>query len=57
MCKFCDPSFREIPSNMTVQMDKHGDTYWLYYYIDGKEYGFVINYCPICGRKLTEEDR
>jgi hypothetical protein len=41
---------------MTAQIRKYGDTYCLAMYIEGKEYGVAIEHCPICGRKLTEEE-
>jgi exosome complex RNA-binding protein Csl4 len=41
---------------MTAQVQKCGDTYCLEMYINGKEYGVAIEYCPKCGRKLTEEE-
>jgi exosome complex RNA-binding protein Csl4 len=41
---------------MTAQVQKCGDTYALVMYIEDKEYGVVIEYCPQCGRKLTEEE-
>jgi len=56
-CDYCDPNYMDTPTDMTAQIQKCGDTYALVMYINGKEYGVVIEYCPKCGRRLTEENQ
>ena len=55
-CDYCDPNYMDTPTDMTAQIQKYGDTYALVMYINGAEYGVAIEYCPYCGRKLTEEE-
>lgn len=55
-CDYCDPNYMDTPTDMTAQIQKYGDTYCLSMYIEGKEYGVAIDYCPQCGRKLAEEE-
>ncbi len=55
-CDYCDPNYEDDLTEKTAQIQKYGDAYALVMYINGKEYCVVIDYCPICGRKLTEEE-
>jgi hypothetical protein len=55
-CNYCDPNYEDILTDRTAQLQKYGDTYALVMYINGKEYAIAIEYCPKCGRKLTEEE-
>lgn len=56
MCEFCDPNCIEIPSDMTAQIEKLGEIYGLCMRVNGVRYGISIDFCPICGRKLVEEE-
>lgn len=60
MCEFCrgerEISFGEGYSFFIVETTKG---YKLNYLDDnkGEEIGFLISYCPICGRNLTDEEK
>jgi hypothetical protein len=55
MCKYCEKNKLITSSNWNgygeISIDKNGNLY-------GKDDEiFKINYCPICGRKLGDEDK
>ena len=68
-CDFCKPPFKSI---LTVELGEfgNGDTAYLYIETDGQNLRAYdndprsctieakqIQYCPMCGRKLKEEDK
>ena len=67
-CEFCKkiyPSKEEYKELFESHWDeekvivKDGDEYWIYIPMDDYFYSgnyLQINYCPQCGRKLTEEE-
>ncbi len=55
-CDYCDPNYGDELIDMTSQILKYGNTYGLCMRINGIDYAVSINYCPYCGRKLTEEE-
>lgn len=63
MCRFCDGKQKIIKNGFTYGRAKiiklpHGAGYSLNYDNSGNKYGegtFFILYCPICGRKLVED--
>lgn len=55
-CDYCDPNYGDFLTERTAQIQKHDDTYALAMLIDGIEFCIAIEYCPKCGRKLTEEE-
>lgn len=63
MCEFCDGREKRIENGFTygnahIVKTNYGYTYSLRYDNSANEYGegaFEINYCPICGRKLVED--
>ena len=65
MCEYCDGREKRIENGFTygnahIAKTNFGYTYSLRYDNSANEYGegaFEINYCPICGRRLTEEEK
>ena len=55
-CNYCDPDYIDTLTDMTAQIQKYGDTYGLTMKINGTEYVIPVEYCHMCGRKLTEEE-
>lgn len=56
MCDYCNPNYNETPGDMSAQIENFGDSYGLTVIIHEESYTIVpINFCPICGRKLTED--
>lgn len=57
MCDYCNPDYNETPGDMSGQIEHYGHgAYGLTITIHNESYAIVpINFCPICGRKLTED--
>lgn len=55
-CDYCDPNYGDDLSDMTAQIQKYGDTYGFCMRVNGVDYAVAIDFCPMCGRKLTEEE-
>ena len=57
MCRYCDLNYKETPRDMSAEIEQYGKTYGLTLTIHGEVYAIgPIEYCPMCGRKLTEEE-
>lgn len=59
ICGFCGDEEREIQSDTDVQVElyKSGDKWRICYLADiygASEDLFTFNYCPMCGKELTE---
>lgn len=56
MCEYCkeDKNIKEIDDDAIMIINKKGGLVDLDVYIDDFVYTFEINYCPMCGRKLTK---
>ena len=57
MCDYCDFSYKETPGDMSAQIEHYGQgIYGLTVTINSESYAILpIKYCPMCGRKLTED--
>jgi hypothetical protein len=65
MCKFCEPEkYMSLPTTSNIlkfnpnnsKMKMQGNKILMEFELDGIEYEatMTVNYCPQCGRKLTE---
>ena len=51
MCEYCDGT-ATIDTKLDFMSVEHG---YIEVYIEDSNNYFIINYCPMCGKKLEEE--
>ena len=54
MCDYCNPNYIDTLTDMTAQIQQYGEVYGLTMMIHNVSYAVAINFCPMCGRNLSE---
>lgn len=67
MCEFCEPGkYKSLPIGKNIltlnpnnsKMKMQGNKIFMEFELDGLDYEatMTVNYCPQCGRKLTDDN-